>query len=307
MTDDNQHNPITSEDEYFRAFVASTRPVRLLGDDHLTAFSKQALTSIVDQISDNYVWINNEHLTFLPPLGRLTRADVREAEDGETELHVFGCSIPQYVIEKEPPLLDALSRLPTSDTPSLSVTTLFSRRNFTRDVAAAIVQDFDGMATPIERQAALPPLEYILVIPVLWGATRFVGSFLDELGKAVGQSFASKISSWSKRSKDPERTAVFALSFELPDGGMIDGFILALPVELESSVDSALSASEQLAEIAGVQNEFCIFPNMKRAAYFLHGSVWRLGWWTDGEQTVLTEWFRSNPPDITGVIGNPES
>ncbi|MYB24182.1 MAG: hypothetical protein F4X37_03585 [Acidimicrobiia bacterium] len=204
-------------------------------------------------------------------------------------------------------MIGTLSTLQTSDCPALSVTTAFSRRNFSRDIATEISQDSDVKATPLERHAALPPLEYVLTILVVWGAMRFVGSFLDELGKAVGQSFATKLSSWSKRSREPERTVIFALSFELPAGGSLDGFILAPAAELESAIDSALSASEQLAEIAGVQNEFCIFPDIKRAVFFLHGSVWRLGWWTDGERTILTEWFRENPPDITGILGNSES
>jgi hypothetical protein len=130
-----------------------------------------------------------------------------------------------------------------------------------------------------------------------------MGAFLDQLGKAAGEALASKIASWTRRSKKPDRVAIFVLDFELSPRSHLCGYVLAPATELESAVNDAMQAAEQLASIAGVAKERDLFPNMKQSAfYFVEGS-WNLAWWTDGDAVFRTDWFEQNPPDIRGVLG----
>ena len=290
-------------DEGLRAFVASTRPVQLLGDDFLTQLTRSALENMVEQLGQKDIWCYVEHLDFLPPLGRWREAEIREADDGEAELYFIGRRLPQYVAETTPRLSDRISRLPSSTSPPLSVRLEYDRRSFDPKTATSIEQESGGIASPVERRAEIPPLEYWLIIPVVWGATRFLGSFFDQLGQAAGEALTTKIASWTKKSKQPDRSTVFVLDFRLPDGARLSGFVFAAPNEVGSTIAAALRVSGDLATVAGLQKEDEFLPGMKQAAYFFDGEEWQLGWWTDGECVVLTKWFGANIPNVEGVLG----
>ena len=289
----------------YEALVATTRSVQLPGDEFKTSFAREALEDMVRQIEETCVWLNVEHLGFLPPSGRWRHAEIREADDGESELFFRGGELPQYLSDAELDQSPFPADLPVASTPDLSLKLTYDRRNFTPEVAAAIEAESDGLASPVERWAELPPIEYSLVIPVVWGATQFMGSFLKELGRAAGAGLAARIGAWTKRSRQPDRTVVFTLDFELPDGGHVCGFALAPPDDVEVAVDNALLAVEDLAAIAGAVAQLGMLPDVKQAAYFLDGDHWHLGWWSDGERVIRTPWFEANPPDIQGVLGRP--
>ena len=296
--------PETGNDENW-VRIASTRAVQLRGDEFTTKLSKSALEDMVMQIEQSHVWFMAEHLEFIPPFGLQKHAELREREDGETELYVRAdFNLPRYLDDRERDFSEWMTELTPLESPALSVQIQYDRRNFIPDMAEFIERDSAGLATPVERQSELPPLAYAIVIPVAWGVGRFLGSFLDQLGKAAGQAVADKIASWSKRSRRPERTAVLKLDFQLPDNAHICGFTFAKPDEISAQVQSLVHASEELAVIAGIQNEHGTFPGMKLAAFFLEDGLWRLGWWTDGEMVIVTTWFNENQPDIEEVLGH---
>ena len=284
--------------------IASTRPVQLRGDDFRTRISRSALDDMVHSIEQSAVWVMVEHLDFLPPLGRQRHARVIEAADGEAELYVrTDVDMPRLLAESAPSILDAINALPSAAAPDLELRILYDRRNFAPGVADAIEEESGGLAFALEQQAELPPIQYVIAIPVVWGAARFLGAFFDELGRAAGQGLSTKIASWTGKSRDPSRTSVLRLDFELPRGAHLAGFVFAAPGEIEPAVDDLLEAAEGLATIAGLQRDSGVLPGMKLAAYFLDKGEWHLGWWTDGASVIVTNWFTENPPDVEGVLG----
>lgn len=291
-----------SSEQYWRGVIASTRPVRLRGEDRTVKFARQALDGMAAQINQDTVPLNYEHLGFLPPIGRIDTATVRETNDGEFELHVEGPVLAAPMAINEPNFQTALAHLPEAQAPELSIELSYTPRNFDDNVAAEILDDLGSIAHPEERLAALPPLEFALLIPVVWGAAKFAGSFLGALGSSAGNALATKIASWARRSKRPDRTVVFALKFHLQDGSSICGYVLASGEELREAIDCALAASEELAAIAGMQNEMELLPAMKDAAFFLEDGRWNLGWWTDGGTVFRAGWFEEYPPDVDGVL-----
>ena len=285
------------------ALIASTRAVRLLGDDKIVRFARSALDGAAEQVRDAHVWFQREHLEFLPPIGLATDGFVRECDDGEAELCLNGITLPSALVDEPATLHSRCVDLPLQDTPDLSVVLEYDRRNFDTKNEEFIASDSGGIASPLERWAALPPLEFVLTIAVTWLGVRFVGSLVDQLGETVYRALARKIASWAQRSKDPLRTVVFRLEFEYPSGARLCGFVLAPPNEVESAIGDALESLNDLAAIAGLQGEEDLLPSMKKAAFFLNSGEWSLGWWTDGETVFRTEWFEANPPDIRGVLG----
>lgn len=301
------HATSASNRRVWKGMLASTRSVRLRGEDRVVSFAPEALEGMAAQITTNYIPLNYEHLCFMPPMGRIDTATIHVADDGESELFVAGRSLPGYRIVDGPDLPSIVADLPRVYSPELSVKLNYTPRNFDEETARQILEECGDLAEPHERWAEIPPLEFVLLVPVVWGAGKFFGSFLGALGRAAGDALAAKISSWARKSKDPNRTIVFALQFELPDGSNICGYVFSTSEELRASIDDVLEASEDLAAIAGLQSETTIFPNMKEAAFFLAGGNWHLGWWTDGERVLHTGWLDANPPDIAGILGQDES
>ena len=292
-----------SDGDELWALVASTRPMQLPGDDFTTVIPRSTLHDMADQVATNTVWCLVEHLSFLPPFGVWQRAAVLESEDGEAELHAFGRKLPHHIADETPNFDDLLSRLPTSISPPLSVELTYDRRNFDRTTGTLIEQESGGIASPVERRSLLPALAFCLFIAVTWGAKRFLGSFLDELGKQTARTLPDHLKSWAKKSKEPNRLMVLEIEFSLPDGASIKGFVFAEPGTIEPTVEAALQAAEKLAALAGLQNEHGLLHGMKQAAFFFDDGRWQLGWWTDGARVNLTSWFRDNPPPVDWVLG----
>lgn len=290
----------------WRGMIASTRSVRLRGEDRIVKFERTALDDMERQLNEKFMPLNHEHLEFMPPIGRIDVATVRVAEDGESELHVSGSLLQNRVVFLEKDLFVLHHEIPKIDSLDLSVSVVYEPRNFEESVARSIEEELGQHAQPVERWAELPPLEFALFVPVIWGAAKFTGAFLEALGQAAGSALAEKISSWTRRSKQPNRTVVFAVKFQISDYSTICGYVLATQDEIQTAVDRALEASEELAVIAGLQKEKELLPAMKDAVFFLDEGQWHLGWWTDGETVFRTIWFESNPPDVDGVLSRDD-
>lgn len=261
----------------WKGILASTRPAKLRGEDRVVSFAPEALERMAAQITKNYIPLNYEHLSFMPPMGRVDNATVYVADDGESELAFSGRRLPSYRIVVGPDLPPMLDDLPKVYSPELSIRLNYTPRNFDEETARQILEECGDIAYPDERWAELPPLEFVLLVPVVWSAGKFFGSFLGALGRAAGDALAAKISSWARKSKDPSRTTIFSLQFELSDGSKICGYVFSKSEQLQTSINDVLEASEDLATIAGLQNEMTIFPSMKTAAFFLADGKWHLG------------------------------
>lgn len=303
----NPRIPEEERDERYQAVLATSHPVQLAGDQHTTRVTRGALEGAAAQINECGIPFIREHLGFLPTLGYFDNARVRGLDDGESELRADLRLLPRKLGAAEPSLDLALDE-PThfwEIEPSVEIT--FDRRNFDFEVSRRIERSTSDVVHPVERWAELPPLYYVLSIPVIWGACKFAGAFLERLGTLCADAVHAKISSWvattARTSKDPTRSVTVEFAFELPDGGRLSGFVLAPPEDIEDAVESGFNQIEKLATVAGVQAESEAFPGLRQAAYFFNGDDWHLGWWADERQVMLTSWFEANPPDVAAALG----
>ena len=301
-----QHDEVvaTSGGDADWVYMASTRPIQAAGNDHTTAFTRSALEDMADQVNRTGIWKTVEHLRFLPPLGVVKRAEVRDAADGEAEIFVQDVPpLPVLTYADDWGAFKGVSGVVPSKPPEVEVQVGFCRRNFSTQNADDIEEEIGDSASPFEEYSELPLLVFAVTIPVLWGVKQFAGAFLSRLGEIAAEEFAASIKRWVQRSKDPDRVCVVDLEFQLPSGAEIHGFSLAGLGGIEDAVSSALAATGELASIAGVQKERDFFPGLRKAAFFLDAEGWQLGWWTDGERVFQTKWFKDNPPDVEGVLG----
>ena len=301
-----QHDEVvaTSGGDADWVYMASTRPIQAAGNDHTMAFTRSALEDMADQVNRTGIWKTVEHLRFLPPLGVVKRAEVRDAADGEAEIFVQDVPpLPVLTYADDWGAFKGVSGVVPSKPPEVEVQVGFCRRNFSPPNADDIEEEIGDSASPFEEYSELPLLVFAVTIPVLWGVKQFAGAFLSRLGEIAAEEFAASIKRWVQRSRDPSRTCVLTIEFQLPDGASINGFVLAGSEGIEDAVSSALSAAGDLATLAGIQNERDYFTGLRQAAFFLTDEGWQLGWWTDGERVFQTKWFKENPPDVEGVLG----
>jgi hypothetical protein len=151
----------------------------------------------------------------------------------------------------------------------------------------------------------------VLSIPVLWGVTKFAGSFLDALGNESARAVVEWISRLSAKAKDGDRDRIVTLLFELPSvDGVVPLIYAFIPVDADASVvDTTMPAIDlagMIAEVAGAQAELDVLGALRRAAFIWSGGAWRLAWWVADDTTVrITNWFLDNQPDVSRYLGRP--
>ncbi len=288
--------------------AASTRTVELPTGERVR-FAKEALEGVANQVRSSFLPMHVEHLTVLPPIGRWVDAQVVEADDGEFELLMEGEYLPQLVRSGED--FDPFALLPgeaaAGKVPEMHLRVLTESRNFEEEDFQAIRQDAPVEIGQENRWAILPPLEWVFVFPVVWGAIRFAGSFFDELGKISAQKAAAWLEGSSRRAREPQRDRLVTLRFDLPGGGFVSGHIVAPhDGEAESTTAEGLAAAGALAEWVGAQVELGLIPGLQRAAFVWAEGRWNLAWYvTDGSAVYTTHWFERNAPDATRILGRP--
>jgi hypothetical protein len=85
----------------------------------------------------------------------------------------------------------------------------------------------------------------------VWGVTRFVGSFLDTLGREAAETLVGWLRELSAGAKDGARDRIVTLRFELPDGAIVFGFIpITADDDFASQVRPAIEAVGSVAAVA---------------------------------------------------------
>jgi hypothetical protein len=292
--------------EYEIRSGATTRIVTLTTGERVS-FTREALEDAAEQVEHIFVPMTTEHLTYLPPLGRIYGAEVVEDEEGERDLVYFARDLPRG--------LAGDLRLATThpddeadhDGPDLKVQVGIEPRNFDREVWEDIRRQ---APCPVAEQTAwseLPPIVWMISVPVVWGATQFAGAFLKRLGEATAEGLVEWITNATKRAKDSQRDALVEVRFKVPKGPVIFG-VCPLDAGDDASVVSlemALNASAALANFAGEVIEGRQPPELRRAAFCWDGLEWRLGWWATNEAVFVTPWFVDNCPDPKRFLGRP--
>jgi hypothetical protein len=290
----------------------STRPIGTATGE-IVVFTQGALEDVAEQVRSGFVPIVIEHLSLLPPAGRWHDAEVVVADDGASELvlrgHPFRTLRPVGA-DPDPWTLLPPDRPAAATRPSIASIDV-EPRNFdpaefaeARDVAPVPVEE-------VSRWSALPPLEWVLAIPVGWGMTKFLGSFLDQLGKESARAVVEWIGRLSSRAKDPDRDRIITLQFELPGPDPVGALIYAfIPIEPGADVVGetlpAIDLVAPIAELAGAQAESSVMGALRRAAFIWKNGAWQLAWWVVDEEAVrMTNWFLENEPDVARYLGLP--
>jgi hypothetical protein len=289
----------------------TTRPVHIVGYDHLIVMAPSALEGMINQVRTKFVSMSVEHLTFLPPIGRWYDGEIVEASDGAKELILRGKELPQLVPrEHDPSPLSEADALPAfAGSGRVTMEVAFEARNFDPDVVAEINETCPLPTKEELRWSSLPPIEWVLSIPVLWGAIKFGGAFFDELGHASARALVDWIRGVSNKAHEPNRDRLITLAFDIDDDRVVYAII---PVAAQSENpdqhgdDSmrALDSAGQVATFAGLVSEGrCTLGDVRRAAFIFDAGQWQLAWWTDGNQVYRTKWFEQNSPDPSRFLG----
>jgi hypothetical protein len=287
----------------------STRPVHVESGE-VVRFTREALEGMAEQVRTGFVPMTLEHLSILPPMGRWYEAEIVTAEDGADELLLYGRNLRRLRPLGADP--DPWGLIPADIStertePAAIAEIALEPRNFESDAFNQAETTAPLRLTTETRWSVLPPLEWILVIPVVWGAARFAGSFLDELGRGLAQRTLAWIDGLAASAKDPERDQLVTLRFVLPDDSLILAFI-PVPtgtMTVETVAPPALDKAGAVAELAGAQNAGLLGDVCQMALIWQDGE-WHLAWWVAHDDSVrVTNWFLENEPDPSRFLGRP--
>jgi hypothetical protein len=268
------------------------------------------LEDLLDQVRGRFVPANLEHLTYYPPIARWYDGELVECDDGHTELMLDARELRQLVRRgADPDVLAATASLPEANdaVPGASATVRFEPRNFEPQAVAALATSCPLPLKEEMRWAGLPPIEWLLSVPVIWGASKFAGAFMAELGRDRAQAFIEWMHRASAAAREPERDRLVTVAFDLDDHRVIYSVV---PIAADDMDDEALLLAfdklRDVAALAGMQKEVGEpFPGLERAAFLFDDDVWRLAWWTDGTAVYRTRWFNENAPDASRFLGHP--
>ena len=141
------------------AYMASTRPIQAAGNDYVTLFSRSALEDMADQVNRTGIWKTVEHLRFLPPLGLVKRAEVREAADGEAEVYVQDAPyFPTLTYVDDFGAFEGVAGVPPSEPPQVAVRVGFNPRNFSNQQVKEIEEEVGEAFSPFEQYSEIPRL-----------------------------------------------------------------------------------------------------------------------------------------------------
>ena len=292
----------------YTAKAATTRPTHVAGQDHLVVITRQALEGMVEQFRNGFVAAGYEHLTYIPPMARWYDGDVVDCEDGASELIIKGRELKQLLPRgDDPDPLEIVAALPVAPPPlDIPIELRFEPRNFAQDTLDEIRETCPFPTKEELRWSALPPIEWVLSVPVVWGAIRFAGAFFDELGRASASSLVAWFKRLSARSRDPARDRLVTISFALDDTRLVYG-VVPIPESdpnADAMLEKALESVGVVAAFAGAQKGGASgLAGLLQAAFIFDGDRWRFAWWTDGEQVYRTHWFERHSPDPSRFLG----
>jgi hypothetical protein len=285
----------------------STRPLSVHGADHMECFTTEALLGISEQVGNGCVRMNVEHLSYLPPIGYWHRAEVEDDEDGHSRLVMYGHYLGMRHATDSTLSNESVEGPPAPDK-IVDINIGVEPRNFDAEVWQALV---DESPLPIHEQAArslLPPLIWIISVPVTWGVAQFSGGFLKRLGEAAGTRLADWIGSYARRARDSYRDSLVEVQFEVARNLTVSAFI-PFTATAHASIEELRNGLDSLGPVArfagwmteGDQDR----AEVRLVAFFYQDDKWNLGWWATEEEAHVTKWFEENHPDPKKLLGRP--
>lgn len=260
---------------------------------------------MVRQAREGFIAMSIEHLNMLPPVGRWSDGEVKSLEDGEQQVLLYGEMLDQFVasVEIDDPFLPDADGEPAPDLVDVSLGV--EARNFDPETWKGAAAECPLPVKELHKWSSLPPIEWVVTVPVVWGAARFLGSFLDRLGEAAGDALVEWLKITSRKAREPERDRYVTVSFDLEDGRQVFGFVPFAPDDDELvAVAAALESAGTLAGVAGRLNDGAD-PGAYRVAYLFDGRDWKLAWYVNDEGAYCTRFFSDNLPDPERFLGRP--
>jgi hypothetical protein len=276
------------------------------------AFTREALEGIVEQVESRFIPMSVEHLSFLPPVGRWHKGEIIQADDGAQELILRGRYLKRlHPVNADPDPWEFLSAR-TANAPAapqlIEIEDVsFASRVFDQEAVESAKLDAPVPVSEEERWSTLPPIEWVIAIRVVWGMTRFFGSFFDTLGRETAEALVRWLRDLSAAAKDGERDRIVTVRFVLPNETIVYGFIpIAADDPFDDQLVPALDSAGRVATFAGAQATAEILGDARQAAFLWRDGDWNLAWSVHADDTVrVTNWFLANEPDPTRFLGRP--
>ena len=292
-----------------RRFVARAGPttrVTRLRSGEFVSFTRGALEGMVDQVRSSFIPANVEHLSYLPPWGRVSNATVETAEDGHAELYLHQVELPQGGTS-DLTLRDELEDLDLwQDAPSTRPSIGIDSRNFEPGTWRELT---GSSAVPLKdtpRWSSLSPLIWTLTIPVTWGLVKFAGAFFERLGGGAADGLVSWISQAAKRTKMPDRESLIEIRFETDAGMVVSGFV-PFDAGSDKAIETLRNSLNRLGSLAQYAGAVAAgqAQDLQLAAFIYEDAAWRLAWWAAPDHVYIAPWFVKNCPDPSRFLGRP--
>jgi hypothetical protein len=289
-----------------RARLGTTRPVHVAGGK-VIAYTEGGLRNMAQSLTQGFVPMHIEHLTYLPPVARWGRAEVVQAADGALELFLEADELPRRRlgdIDLTIPSIDELSRAEQADDvgDSAAVTLGLEPRNYDPDVFDEIVA-----ASPVDIEeesqwGVLPPIDWIIWVGVAVGA-----GFFGAIGSDAWNRLKELIAEYSGRAREGDRDRLVSLRFPLGNDGVILAFVplSASDPDPADTIQVAMDKGAFLHELRRRQEAEALIPGLRRIAYVFDGAEWQLAWlYTERAGLVTTRWLDESAPEPMRFLGH---
>ncbi|SKB03147.1 hypothetical protein SAMN06295879_3669 [Agreia bicolorata] len=285
----------------FRGVIATTKPTVLASGERVV-FARQALEGMIAQIDAEFIPLNQEHLTLYPPTGRIIGGSLEPTNDGYEALVVEGVALPIRDQSADEDPFALLGEIQEEAPETISVTVQVETRNFELADWKTIAEASPLPVEEVQKWSSLPPIEWLIAIPVTWGAAKFAGSFFERLGGLTAETLTRWIGKASNFAKESHRDRFVTLSFDLPDGRRLMGFVPFSPDTDLVMLGDAVDDAAELAEIAGAWRE-TTGVDARIIAYLYSAGKWRLAWFVTDSMVFRTPYFIEHLPDPLRFLG----
>lgn len=269
------------------------------------AFTRGALEKGLEDAKSGYIPMVEEHLSYLPPFGRLDGGYIEEDDEGHCELFFYAKSL-RHGRATELTLPTSINIGDDIDAEELAIKVSLEPRNFRPDDFEELKE---GSPFEVDKSVAwseLPPLIIAFSVGLASvGVKDFVQAFCKKIGEASAEGLASWIKKVAGRSKDSNRDALIECRFLLETGLHVLAF---LPLDLKNAnaIDDLKTYLSHLGAIAKFSNSLSTEEAslVKRIAFLYQKSDWHLCWWTTQDEVFVTPWFEKNRPDPRRFLGH---
>jgi hypothetical protein len=271
-------------------------------------FTREALDSAVESAKGKYLPQSIEHLTFLPPIGRIVDVWVQDEDDASylyARAEAARAGVAGDITLRQQPCVPSA---PVGDV-AAELILAYEPRNFGEADQTVIEADAPVPVRHHSMHSHLPPLIWSVLIggPVAWASKSFFDAFLRQLGDGLGAALSDWLVRSSRRAKDGHRTNLVECRFSTQAGVNV---VAICPFEPESGpqiqqLREGLNALGDVATFCRTVDEGMQPDEMRAATFYWDGSNWRLAWWASDEGVFVTPWFQKNMPDPEQFLGRP--